>query len=125
MKPGCGKLFCVSLTPMRAQRAPAAVLSAEPAGVTRRQLLALVGTAAVVLRAKPALAKVPAGFNALKDTTKGYAFVYPVGWQARFGGAAPCATRGPVAPVALTAPRLGGARCRKWSRTARTMPSRT
>ena len=75
------------LTPGRVQRAAAAVLSAEPAGATRRQLLALVGTSAVVLRAKPALAKVPAGFNALKDTTKGYAFVYPVGWQARSGGA--------------------------------------
>lgn len=37
----------------------------------------------VLASAGPANAKVPSGFNALKDTTKGYAFIYPVGWQAR------------------------------------------
>jgi hypothetical protein len=93
MAPSGRALCCAWLTPVRVQRATAVVLSAEPAGATRRQLLVLVGTAAVVLRAKPALAKVPAGFNALKDTTKGYAFVYPVGWQARSGDAAPAAAR--------------------------------
>lgn len=67
----------------RVQRVSAVALSAEAAGSSRRQLLALIGSAAAVLAAGPAQAKVPAGFNALKDTTKGYAFIYPVGWQAR------------------------------------------
>ena len=109
------------LTPLRVQRATAAVQSAEPAGATRRQLLALVGSVAVVLRAKPALAKVPAGFNALKDTTKGYAFIYPVGWQARLDGAASTAAPQPVTPAHCSpdAPR------RKLCRTARTRRSRT
>jgi hypothetical protein len=73
----------VPLSQQRARCATAVTLGAEAAGSSRRQLLALVGSAAAVLAAGPAQAKVPAGFNALKDTTKGYAFIYPVGWQAR------------------------------------------
>ena len=56
---------------------------------SRRTLLALAPAAAVLLAADAVYAKVPSGFVALKETTKGYAFIYPVGWQAR-GRAAPC-----------------------------------
>jgi photosystem II oxygen-evolving enhancer protein 2 len=47
---------------------------------SRRNVLAL-GAALAFAAPGAAQAKVPAGFNAVKDTQKGYAFVYPVGWS--------------------------------------------
>jgi hypothetical protein len=69
---------------VHAAAAPAAPAAAALAA-SRRQLLALAAAAAA-LAPRAAQAKVPAGFVALKDATKGYAFIYPVGWQARASG---------------------------------------
>lgn len=54
------------------------------AAAGRRQALAATVAAAVFgpsVLLDVAQAKVPSGFNAVKDTAKGFAFIYPVGWQ--------------------------------------------
>ena len=50
--------------------------------VGRRQALAL-SAASLALVPLSASAKVPGGYTLVKDATRGYAFIYPVGWEAR------------------------------------------
>jgi photosystem II oxygen-evolving enhancer protein 2 len=48
----------------------------------RRQLVEFTGGAAVAaLLPQAAEAKVPKGFQAVRDTADGYEFLYPFGWQ--------------------------------------------
>lgn len=58
----------------------------------RRDAIVRAGAAALVLGSQTVLpgaalaAKVPSGFTAVKDSQKGYAFAYPVGWQVSAAG---------------------------------------
>lgn len=61
----------------------------------RRDAVMRAGAAAVLLGSQAlapvaafAATKVPGGFTAVKDSQKGYAFAYPVGWQASRSAAA-------------------------------------
>lgn len=66
--------------------------SSEDVSMGRREAVAKAGAIALVLGSQAIApgaafaAKIPGGFNAAKDSGKGYAFAYPVGWQARSGG---------------------------------------
>jgi len=50
--------------------------------VSRRAALSL-SAAALALAPLSASAKVPGGYSLAKDATRGYAFLYPVGWEVR------------------------------------------
>jgi len=57
-------------------------MASEESDFTRRQALSLLAmSASATVAGGEAQAKIPAGYSAVKNVQKGYAFLYPFGWQ--------------------------------------------